>query len=322
MKFSDMYESTEEIQEANPAAKILPDQRMTKMLALAVRHDRTLPRAAVARLGPRPTDEEVVKVWSALIDKSLATSHYGDLSADGRFDQWLTRLYINQVNNFEDINGEGVDALGIWKTMSVRGILAPADQDFNRFQSIKQLQKAMRSPTYQNILNQIKNEAEFEKMKRESKEVVLIDNARYLVTVPLSYGSCYLFNNSMGINANYCTGSSSGSHWFPTYSENGPIIMVLDKKHMNTANGKWQMHSHTQQISNANQDQRYDHTGNSKKFAELFPGLMNDIVNALSVHAEELKVMSREEGIAKGGWNIPDEIDNMKKEFAPAFVRY
>ncbi len=110
------------ILEANPAAKILPDQKMTKMLAIAIRHDETLPRTIVAKLGPRPTDQDLVKVWSDLIDQSLRATNYGDLSRDGKFDAWLTRLYVNHINNFEDINGEGGDALGAWAALSKRGL--------------------------------------------------------------------------------------------------------------------------------------------------------------------------------------------------------
>ena len=118
--------------EANVAAK-LKDPKMVKMLSIAMRHDSSLPKDRVARLGPKPSDEEIVQLWSDLLDSSLSSTDYGDLSADGKFDEWLTRMYTNGVADYEDINGEGGDALGAWKALSIRGKLAEKHQDFNNF---------------------------------------------------------------------------------------------------------------------------------------------------------------------------------------------
>ena len=82
--------------EANIAAK-LKDPKTVKMLGIAMKHDGTLPRAKVASLGPKPTDDQIVKLWSDLLDDSLSRTNYGDISADGKFDDWLTRLYTNGV---------------------------------------------------------------------------------------------------------------------------------------------------------------------------------------------------------------------------------
>ena len=318
MKFSDItLANQEELDEANPGAKILPDARMTKMLALAVKHDHTFPRTQLSRLGHKATDQEIVSVWSQLIDKALENTNHGNLSADGKFDAWLTRLYVNQVNDYEDVHGEGVDALGIWKMLSIRGILEPKDQDFNRFQSIAQLQKVIRKPIYQQALEKIKDEATIEAMKRDKKEVVLMDTPRFYVMVPLNYGSCYTFNNAEGVQAGYCTGSSSGLHWFDRYSREGPMISIIDKKNMNNPDGKWQIHTATNQWVNANQDDRHNGPKNDARFAELFPGLLRQICNAMEQQAEELKQQSKD--IAQGGWNIPEEIDRIQSKMPVSF---
>ena len=47
--------------EANVAAKI-KDPKMIKMLGIAMRHDATLPKDKVARLGPKPDDDYTVEI--------------------------------------------------------------------------------------------------------------------------------------------------------------------------------------------------------------------------------------------------------------------
>jgi hypothetical protein len=166
MKLLQILKRPEIVAEANIAAKVLKDPKQAKMLAIAFRHDHTIPKTLVARLGPKPTDEQIIEAWSKLIDDTLRRNDYGDLSADGKFDDWLTRLYINGQADYEDINGEGGDALGVWKALSKRGLLKPQDQDFNKFTSIKQLQRLANDRTYRDELRRIKDAEKIEKMKR------------------------------------------------------------------------------------------------------------------------------------------------------------
>jgi hypothetical protein len=307
--------SRTKIAEANPGEKILKDPRMAKMLALAVKHDHTFPAPAIARLGPNPKDEDVVKLWSELIDRTLSQTNYGDLSRDGKFDGWLTKLYLNHVNDYEDINGEGGDALGSWKALSVRGLLDPVDQDFNRFTSILQLQNVVRKDKYRDALRKIADAEKIAAMKKDAKQIVLIDDDRYYVIVPLNYGSCYVFNNAEGTQGQFCTGSSSGAQWFSRYSADGPIVSIVDKKNLNNKNGKWQMHTGTRQLKNATQD----YNVGEDQFVDLFPGLMKKIVSGLEQHSEELKKASAEMNIARGGWNIPDEVERIKRFYPTAY---
>jgi hypothetical protein len=293
--------------EANVAAK-LKDPKTIKMLSIAMRHDGTLPKAKVAALGPRPTDDEILKLWSELLDASMQTTDYGDISQDGKFDEWLTRMYINGVADYEDINGEGGDALGAWKALSVRGKLKEPHQDFNKFKNLRQIQAIIQNRDYRNELNKIKDAEVIEKHKREKKETTLIDDERFLVTVPYNYGSCYNFNNAHGFNASFCTGSSSGATWFNRYADDGPIISVFDKANGDDVNGKWQIHAPTNQINNGNQTIRRD-----EKFAELFPGLMKRIADAVQANADELKKNSTE--IVSGGYDATKAVSDLKNKF-------
>ena len=303
------------ISEANIAAKI-KDPKTIKMIGIAMRHDSTLPKDKVAKLGPKPTDEQILNLWSELLDASLRSTDYGDLSQDGKFDDWLTRLYTNGVVDYEDINGEGGDALGAWKALSIRGKLKEKDQDFNRFKNLRQIQAIVQTREYRDELRRIKDSETIERHKREKKETTLIDNERFLITLPYNYGACYTFNNSAGFNASFCTGSSSGLTWFNRYAKDGPIISILDKENIDDVNGKWQMHGPTGQMNNGNQSLSY--RSGDAKFAELFPGLMKDIIAAMKSKTEEIKQNSTE--LMQGGYDINQAIADIKDRLPHSYA--
>jgi hypothetical protein len=301
--------------EANVAAK-LKDPKMVKMLSIAMRHDSSLPKDRVAKLGPKPSDEEIVQLWSDLLDSSLSSTDYGDISQDGKFDEWLTRMYINGVADYEDINGEGGDALGAWKALSIRGKLAEKDQDFNKFKNLRQIQQITQSRDYRDELRRIKDAEVVEKHKREKKETTLIDDERFLITLPYNYGACYNFNNAHGYNASFCTGSSSGQRWFERYAPEGPIISIFDKQNQEDENGKWQMHAPTGQMNNGNQSLSY--ARGDQKFAELFPGLMKEIIAAVKSKAEEIKTNSVD--IVRGGYDVNAAVAEIKSKLPASYA--
>jgi hypothetical protein len=299
------------VAEANIAAKI-KDPAMIKRLGIAMRHDSTLPKASIAKLGPKPDDQSILALWSTMLDKSLSSTDYGDLSADGKFDDWLTRLYVNGAADYEDINGEGGDALGAWKALSTRGKLKPAHQDFNKFKALRQIQQIVRDRDYQSELRRIKDAEVIEKHKREKKEVTVVDDERFLVVVPFNYGACYTFNNNNGYQANFCTGSSSGLTWFQRYAPDGPIVSIYDKENPDNKDGKWQMHLPTNQLQNGDQDNRGQMPRNDERFAELFPGLMKKIADGMTAKADEIKTSS--EDIVRGGYDVAAAVADIKKK--------
>ena len=305
------------VAEANVAAKI-KDPAIIKRLGIAMKHDGTLPKSSIAKLGPKPDDQSILALWSTMLDKSLSSTDYGDLSQDGKFDEWLTRLYINGAADYEDINGEGGDALGAWKALSIRGKLKPTHQDFNKFKALRQIQQIVRDRDYQSELRKIKDAEVIEKHKREKKEVTLVDNERFLVVMPFNYGDCYTFNNSNGYQANFCTGSSSGLSWFERYSPEGPIISIFDKENPDNKDGKWQMHMPTNQLQNGDQDRRGDMRWNDERFAELFPGLMKQIVDGMTANAEDIKTSSQD--IVKGGYDVAAAVADIKKKAPLSFA--
>ena len=302
------------LNEANIGTRIAQDPRTTKMVAIAIRHDRTFPRTALADLGPRPTDTELVKVWGQLVDKLLADSNFGDLSKDGKLDQWVIKAYMNGGSEFEDIAGEGIDALGAWKALSIRNWLQPQDQDLNKFTTIKSLQSALNKTEYRDNIRRIRNAEQLEKAKRDKKEIVLIDNQRFHVALPINYGACYTFNNQTGHMSNFCTGGSDGIRWFKNYAPDGPIIMVTDKLNINDKNGKWQLHAVTNQIVNSTQEQRYNRENGDKQFAILFPGLLKEIAKAIATKGNEITNASKEIS-PPDGYDIRQSIKDLVMKF-------
>jgi hypothetical protein len=281
MRLNDLF-----VTEARIADKILKDPKMAKMLVIAMRHDNTIPGNIRAQMGPRPDPQAIIQAWDEMLNSSLASTQYGDMAQGGRFDDWITKLYIDGAVNYEDFNGEGGDALGAWNALSVRGLLAPNEQDLNRIKSISKVQQIARK--YRTELSRIKDAERIEKMKRDAKFITIYQDERYTVTVPVNYGACYIFNNAEGYQANFCTGSSRGEEWYGRYSPDGIIISVVDNQNQGTKEGKWQIHAATNQIVNADQDDRHNHRLNDERFAEQNPGLMSKIIAGIQSHAQEI----------------------------------
>jgi hypothetical protein len=154
-------------------------------------------------------------------------------------------------------------------------------------------------------------------MKKAKQDIELINNDRYLVTIPFNYGACYYFNNAYGVIGNFCTGSSGGANWFKNYAPGGPIVTILDKK-MEGKDSKWQFHAPTNQLVNSTQDDRGNTPGNDKKFAKLFPGLMKKIVDSMETHAEEIK--ERSKIITHNGYDVAKGVAEIKRQFPISYA--
>jgi len=311
MKIEQLLESPQNFKKASE------DPRVSKLLGIAFKQDRTIPHNTLAALGPKPDDKSIVLALGDLIDQAFSSTDFGDISRDGKFDDFILRQYMNGELDYEDISGEAGDALGKWKALSKRGMLEPEHQDFNRFKNVARIQALMAGQPYREMLSQIADQEKLEKMKRDAKSVTLIDNDRFFVSIPMNYGACYMFNNAEGTQASFCTGGSSGAQWFQRYADEGPVITVFDKQNMDDINGKWQIHAPTTQIVNARQTNRY---GGDAQFGQLFPGLMVDIVKAMTNKAEEIKQASKIIPGLRSGYEVGAATQQLKNRFPGAFT--
>lgn len=312
MKIQQLFENPQSFKKA------ANDPRVRKLLSIAFKQDHTIPHNSLAKLGPKPSEEDIVLELGNLIDQALSSTNYGDIAKDGKFDDYILRQYMNGEIEYEDISGEVGDALGGWRALSIRGLLKPEHQDFNRFKNLSTIQAVIRTEPYSSKLRQIADQEKIEKMKRDAKYVTLIDNEKYYVAIPMNYGACYTFNNAEGYQATFCTGGSSGLSWFNRYADEGPIITVFDKQNMDDINGKWQMHAPTNQIVNARQSNRY---GNPDlEFGRLFPGLMVKITQAMADKAGEINELSKIIPGNRQGYNVNKAIQDLKNIFPDAFT--
>ncbi len=286
--------------------KLIKDARLCKQLSIAWRHDHTIPLVVNATLGPNPKPEVVAARWAAMLDQALVAALGEQYGRESKFAEWLTNLYIIGSADWEDISGEGADALADWQYLSQAGYLDEHTRDLNKIKSIKKLQALLQN--YRNELTAHKQKQELDKLKLDSKELVLIDNDRYKVSVPLNYGACRTFNMT-GHQSTFCTGGSSGPSWYSRYSPEGPLVMVIDKARQHDQDGKWQFHAPTNQIVNSVQQNRSALVSNAERFGKLFPGLMNQIVAAMTQHKDELSSV----------WpDIDRQIAAIKQKFEPA----
>lgn len=287
------------------------DSSLVKKLMIAIDHDETLPPLLIAKLGPRPTPEKYIAFFDSILSRSLSETLAGDLYTTHKLDEYIFRHYISGSIDYEYLTGELIDSLVSHRLLLVRNLLRPEHTDLNSLPP-KVLPRLI-NKVYRDALEKIKNQATVELHKKTLRDVKLIDNERFFVSIPLNYGACYTHNNAVGITGTFCTGSSSGLTWFQRYAVDGPIITVIDKANLNEPDGKWQIHAPTQQILNATQDNRWNQTGNDKKFATLFPGLMKAITQAMAVKADEIARQSQE--VVGVTYNVADQIHQLKIQF-------
>lgn len=76
------------------------------------------------------------------------------------------------------------------------------------------------------------------------------------------------------------------------------------------------MHAPTGQMNNGDQSDSYSR--GDKRFAELFPGLMKEIIKALQSKAEEIKQNSTE--ITRGGYDITKAIADIKDRLPASYA--
>lgn len=287
--------------------KLLRDAKLSKQLAIAWRHDHTIPRETAIALGPNPTPEAVAARWAAMLDQDLVRSLGEQYGRDPKFADWLTDQYVTGRADWEDVSGEGIPFLSDWQYLVQAGHIDGQYRDLNKIKNIHKLQTILQQ--YQQQVAAHKSKRELDKVKENVREVVLIDNDRYRVSIPLNYGACRTFNLT-GHQSTFCTGSSSGQTWYQRYSPNGPLVMVLDKANQFEPDGKWQFHAPTNQIVNSIQQNRSAMVSNAERFGRLFPGLMDQIVAAMKEHKTELE----------SGWhNMKHQIEEIQDKFRLAF---
>lgn len=300
-----------------------------KLLAIKLWSDETVPLrklVAAGRFNPQDpsSTQKFANIWYETLRDSFSNTDALNLTRQSDYKgavAWLTQQYIRGGQEFEDCTSQTTDNIAMWARLKHQPNISqligrPYPTDINQFETIGDLNYFMNSDKIRALTSELKNRAKIERLKRNVREIVLIDNDRFKVSIPLNYGACYLFNNEVGITARYCTGSSSGQHWFENYAKQGIIIEILDKQNANSVNGKWQIHSATKQFKNAHQSMSaYVDTPNGRSvissvqyFNMHYSNLMNEIFAAM--------INAREEIERATGHSVDAEIARIKEQLA------
>lgn len=287
--------------------KLLTDKQRLKLLSIAWRHDPDIDIHVISKLGPRPSEQDIATAWDLMLDKKLNELGEPDIMSDSKYKEWLTKLYVTGRHHSDTLLDK-LEHIESWYVLSLKNLLKPEHADLNRIQSMEILERILNG--YARVLDKIKAERELEKLKRNVQQIILIDNDRFFVAIPLNYAACYSFNYT-GHNSRYCTGASDGKGYFTRYSSNGPIVTIIDKQNLTNKNGKWQLHPATGQF--ANSDQTVTGASADRQFAKQYPGLYKDIVTAMQAKSADIQKASML--LNDTGYNMSSIIKKFATEF-------
>jgi len=279
--------------------RLKSDQKLVKMLYIAMKHDNTLPPAVFGLLGINPTSDRVVDIWTKLLNNLNKLQAGGVISPDNKFYGWVTKMYANGGSNWENLISRGKEQIQSYYLLQRRNMLQPKHQDLNTFANLSDLERVMGK--YRDLLKKYQEEEQLKQLTKDAKEIVIVDNESYYVSVPLNYGGSCRLARSVGEFANWCTGTTSSNHYFNHYSKQGPLIVFIDK---NNPDNKYQLHAPSDQFKD-----KKDAEIDRENFAKRYPNAMNDIIAGLQANADKLTDYQ----------NMPAQIKLVQNRFKSAF---
>lgn len=298
-----------------------------KMLAIRLWGDSTTPIREVAKLGKlslnNPQDTaKLADIWYRSLEHALSDNGMLDVTQRPEFKgamNWLTNRYISGELNYEDMTSRAVDAVAFWLRLKYQPDIEKINRglypsDANSFRSVDHMISFISQAKFREFGKKFKDLVAISKAKRGAEEIVLQNDDKFKISIPLNYAACYVFNVEDGARANYCTGSSSGRENFPYYAGRGILINVLDKTVGNDPNGKWQIHAPSGQFYNAWQqpariNKRY-YSGPTY-FKIVYPGLMQHIVDLINAQTDNIKNQT--------GFDAASQVTQLKRAFPAAF---
>lgn len=173
----------------------------------------------------------------------------GDPSSTKKYSEWMVKqmiglgdpitysladnvnLFIELIEKFHksasSITPEDIDDAASMSSLVKADKLRIAPKDINKYDSIWALQAVL------SAISKRKEQKEKEKeVKNES--VKIYEDDRFLIVEPLSHGaSCYY-----GQNTKWCTTSKDDTRYFDTYTKEGSLYYIIDKKSSNNIFGK------------------------------------------------------------------------------------
>jgi len=195
---------------------------------------------------------------------------------------WLVNVYLRGESPLEDLSTTVLDYLADWIVLKESGKLP---RGYTNLQELNLTDLEAIKSEYRQVLYDLRQAKKVEAAKKNAQSLTLFDDGRFHAQIPLNYGSCYLFNfQRPGPEATFCTGSSSGLEQFQYYAEQGLMIQLLDRQNLDNKYGKWQIQGASKQIHDSTQRH-----GGDQVFAQMYPGLLKKIANAMFEKAGEIE---------------------------------
>jgi hypothetical protein len=216
-----------------------------------------------------PTPQEKNYIVNAI----LAELESRDPTPNKQYTQWLAKVYIQDTWYIEDLNRN--NWLGLYDLAKRRNMLRPEHRDINQFQSYGQFEDTMME-FYDP--DEIDNQTTKIDQKGQAKEIYNGSTARIIIPEDQT-AACYY-----GQGTRWCTAATRGKNYFDTYSDQGPLYIVIPKNPQYLSE-KYQLHFPSYQFMNEeDRPVRLSYLLNERfpelldEFKKIIPGL-NDWVS-------------------------------------------
>lgn len=185
-----------------------------------------------------------------------------DPTKNKQFLQWLIKIYLQGNLRLEDTY-KATEYLTVF--IKAKPKLQPAERDINRYQSLIELYQAVtrfrEQPEEMESGKEQQRAVAKEMHSEEHAEILWNDNILKVVIPKTEEASCYF-----GRNTEWCTAATTSTNRFSSYSDRGPLYIILDK----TKNKRWQLHFDTGQFMDETEEEV-----NIEQLTDTYPQLLN-----------------------------------------------
>lgn len=280
------------IQESFQGDKVLQDPRLVKGIGLHFSTDHTVPGDLRPRYGRRPDirpgrqaedkkrqddwDQRVAQMFVAAMDEWDAEARKRKMVYNvqpGQYDQWMAGVYAAGGTSWEDLEARAPRALYDFNLLTRKKKIDPRHADIYGYNSVAKLERYV-DVHYDRIRDELRQDAELERLAREAQAIKLADNDKYLLLAVVNRGAACKY----GKGTRWCTSSTSSERYFRQYSEDSPLFILLDKQD----GEKYQWHFTSNQFMDP-----ADNRARPDKIRQQYPDLLQDLLQGIANNAQE-----------------------------------
>jgi hypothetical protein len=172
-----------------------------------------------------------------------------DPSKKKSYVNWMITRYISGgINRLEDIPARLVPALRIYDQAKTTRKVKPEDADIGKFKKLIDFTQMVKNNYGEKEIasNKSADKAQEQQFFADGEAELVYNTPEWKVVVPKTHAaSCYF-----GRNTEWCTAARDETSRFASYSKNGPLYIVLQKK----TNKRWQFHFESMQFMDENDE--------------------------------------------------------------------